>query len=118
MAGIPSRVSPPNAYAAPTATQADGSPSHIVPLSVLTTLFFMWGGLTSLNDVLIPHRKGIFAHNYVQAMLFQYCLYGAYGLMSIPAGRFAKAIGLKKGFGVDLAGAAVGCLTFFPAAAV
>jgi FHS family L-fucose permease-like MFS transporter len=118
MAGIPSRVESPNAYAAPTATQAGGSPSYLVPLSVLTTLFFMWGGLTSLNDVLIPHLKGIFSLSYFQAMLVQFCFFGAYGLMSIPAGRFVKAIGFKKGIMVGLAGAALGCLMFYPAAAV
>jgi FHS family L-fucose permease-like MFS transporter len=78
----------------------------------------MWGGLTSLNDVLIPHLKGIFSLNYFQAMLVQFCFFGAYGLMSIPAGRFVKAIGFKKGIMVGLAGAALGCLMFYPAAAV
>src|SRR4029078_8144241 len=120
MAGIPSRVEPPNAYAAPNAPidPAGASPSHLAPLSVLTTLFFMWGGLTSLNDVLIPHLKGIFSLSYFEAMLVQFCFFGAYGLMSIPAGRFVKAIGFKKGIMVGLAGAAAGCLMFYPAAAI
>jgi FHS family L-fucose permease-like MFS transporter len=120
MAGIPSRVEPPNAYAAPNASidSAGSPPSHFGAIAVLTTLFFMWGGLTSLNDVLIPHLKGIFSLTYFQAMLVQFCFFGAYGLMSIPAGRFVKAIGFKKGIIVGLAGAAVGCLMFFPAAAV
>ncbi|HEY7373716.1 MAG TPA: sugar MFS transporter [Polyangia bacterium] len=119
MAGIPSRVESPNAYAAPTAPLAAGTRnSYFGALSVLTTLFFMWGGLTSLNDVLIPHLKGIFSLNYFQAMLVQFCFFGAYGLMSIPAGRFVKTIGFKKGIIVGLGGAALGCLMFFPAAAV
>jgi FHS family L-fucose permease-like MFS transporter len=92
--------------------------NYTTPLAVLTTLFFMWGGLTSLNDVLIPHLKGIFSLNYFQAMLVQFCFFGAYGLMSIPAGRFVKAIGFKKGIMVGLAGAALGCLMFYPAASV
>jgi len=119
MAGIPSRVESPNAYAPPTAALADGTRNrHFGALSILTTLFFMWGGLTSLNDVLIPHLKGIFSLNYFQAMLVQFCFFGAYGLMSIPAGRFVKTIGFKKGIIVGLGGAALGCLMFFPAAAV
>jgi len=119
MAGIPSRAESPNAYAAPSASiDAPGSsPSYLGALSVLTTLFFMWGGLTSLNDVLIPHLKGIFSLSYFQAMLVQFCFFGAYGLMSIPAGRFVKSIGFKKGIMVGLAGAALGCLMFYPAAA-
>ena len=64
---------------------------------MLTTLFFMWGGLTSLNDVLIPHLKGIFSLSYFEAMLVQFCFFGAYGLMSIPAGRIVKRIGFKNG---------------------
>ena len=89
-----------------------------MPLVVLTTLFFMWGGLTSLNDVLIPHLKGIFSLSYFEAMLVQFCFFGAYGLMSIPAGRLVQAIGFKSGIMVGLAGAALGCLLFYPAAAV
>jgi len=118
MAGIPSPAQSPNPYAPSKAPLADGHPSYLAPLAVLTTLFFMWGGMTSLNDVLIPHLKGIFSLNYFQAMLVQFCFFGAYGLMSIPAGRFVKAIGFKKGIIVGLAGAALGCLMFYPAAAV
>src|SRR4051812_41234605 len=118
MAGIPSRVESPNAYASRASGLADGPKSYSGALVVLTTLFFMWGGLTSLNDVLIPHLKGIFALSYFKAMLVQFCFFGAYGLMSIPAVRFVKAIGFKKGIMVGLAGAALGCLMFYPAAAV
>jgi FHS family L-fucose permease-like MFS transporter len=92
--------------------------NYTVPLVVLTTLFFMWGGLTSLNDVLIPHLKGLFSLSYFEAMLVQFCFFGAYGLMSIPAGRLVRSIGFKSGIMVGLAGAALGCLLFYPAAAI
>ena len=127
MAGIPSTTAPPNPSPNPSsnplagskATRGSGShPSYVAPLAVLTTLFFMWGGLTSLNDVLIPHLKGIFSLTYFEAMLVQLCFFGAYGLMSIPAGRIVKWMGFKKGIMVGLAGAALGCLMFYPAAAV
>jgi MFS transporter, FHS family, L-fucose permease len=114
MAGIPSTAQ--NAYAAPAAGPTAAQSGYLVPLSVLTTLFFMWGGMTSLNDVLIPHLKGIFSLSYAQAMAVQLCFFGAYGLMSIPAGWFVKKIGFKKGIMVGLAGAALGCLLFYPAA--
>src|SRR3954463_1451341 len=110
MAGITSRGESPPAYAPPAGAHVDGPPSHVAALSVLTTLFFMWGGLTSLNDVLIPHLKGIFSLSYAQAMAVQLCFFGAYGLMSIPAGMFVKKIGFKTGIMVGLAGAALGCL--------
>jgi FHS family L-fucose permease-like MFS transporter len=107
------------ASVAPSKAQAvDGAPSYTASLVVLTTLFFMWGGLTSLNDVLIPHLKGLFSLSYFEAMLVQFCFFGAYGLMSIPAGRVVRAIGFKNGIMVGLAGAALGCLLFYPAAAV
>ena len=118
MAGIPSPAQSPHRSATPGAVPAGPPTNYVVPLSVLTTLFFMWGGLTSLNDVLIPHLKGIFSLSYFEAMLVQFCFFGAYGLMSIPAGRFVKAIGFKKGIMVGLAGAALGCLMFYPAAAI
>ena len=116
MAGIPSPSQSPNPYAATGAPLTGGPRTYLVPLSVLTTLFFMWGGLTSLNDVLIPHLKGIFSLSYAQAMAVQLCFFGAYGLMSIPAGIFVKKIGFKTGIMVGLAGAALGCLMFYPAA--
>jgi len=116
MAGIPSPAQSPNRSVTPDAVPATPPTNYLVPLSVLTTLFFMWGGLTSLNDVLIPHLKGIFSLSYFQAMLVQFCFFGAYGLMSIPAGRIVKWMGFKKGIMVGLAGAALGCLMFYPAA--
>jgi FHS family L-fucose permease-like MFS transporter len=97
---------------------AGSAANYTAPLTVLTTLFFMWGGLTSLNDVLIPHLKGLFSLSYAEAMAVQLCFFGAYGLMSIPAGWFVKKIGFKKGIIVGLAGAALGCLLFYPAAAM
>ena len=100
------------------ASPAGSDAKHTTPLVVLTTLFFMWGGLTSLNDVLIPHLKAIFSLTYFESMLVQFCFFGAYGLMSIPAGRIVRAIGFKNGIMVGLAGAALGCLLFYPAAAV
>ena len=42
-------------------------------LASLTMLFFMWGFITCLNDILIPHLKGVFQLNYFQSMLIQFC---------------------------------------------
>ena len=116
MAGIPSPAQSPNRSVTPDGVRATPPTNYLVPLSVLTTLFFMWGGLTSLNDVLIPHLKGIFQLSYARALAVQLTFFGAYGAMSIPAGWFVKKIGFKTGIIVGLAGAAVGCLLFYPAA--
>ena len=65
-------------------------------LWVATTIFFMWGFLTSLNDVLIPHLKAVFELNYTRAMLVQFTFFGAYFLMSVPAGRLAGLTGRSR----------------------
>ncbi|SDF48492.1 MULTISPECIES: sugar MFS transporter [unclassified Duganella] len=88
---------------------------NTVPLIIITLLFFMWGLLTSLNDVLIPHLKSIYTLNYVQAMLVQFCFFGAYFIVSLPAGMLIKKIGYQRGAVSGLVLAAAGCALFFPA---
>lgn len=85
-------------------------------LVALTSLFFMWGFITSLNDILIPHLKSVFSLNYTQAMLIQMCFFGAYFLVSVPAGNLVKKVGFQRGLGIGLMIAAAGCLLFIGAA--
>ncbi|MCC2616593.1 sugar MFS transporter [Aestuariibacter halophilus] len=99
--------------------QTQSSPStpphgHKFAMTALTSLFFMWGFITALNDVLIPHLKAVFDLNYTQAMLVQFCFFGAYFLISVPAGRLVNRMGYQRGIGVGLITAAVGCLLFIP----
>ena len=84
----------------------------------LTSLFFMWGFITCLNDILIPHLKAIFSLSYAQSMLVQFCFFGAYFLVSLPAGKLVKSMGYQKGIVIGLVIAAVGCLMFYPAASL
>jgi FHS family L-fucose permease-like MFS transporter len=91
------------------------SNSHRGPLAVVTLLFFMWGLLTSLNDVLIPHLKALYTLSYLQAMLVQFCFFGAYFLISLPAGRLIQRLGYQRGVVTGLVIAAIGCLLFLPA---
>lgn len=91
---------------------------HTRPLAVLTSLFFMWGLITSLNDILIPHLKAMFSLTYVQAMLIQFCFFTAYFVVSLPAGRLLQRIGYQRGLIVGLCTVGVGCLLFYPAAAL
>jgi FHS family L-fucose permease-like MFS transporter len=91
---------------------------YTAALVVLTTLFFMWGLITSLNDILIPHLKAAFALSYTQAMLIQFCFFGAYFVASLPSGYLVKRVGYKRGIIAGLAAAGAGCLLFFPAAAM
>jgi FHS family L-fucose permease-like MFS transporter len=87
-------------------------------LTSLTSLFFMWGFITCLNDILIPHLKAIFDLSYSQAMLVQFCFFGAYFIVSIPAGKIVKKLGFQKGIVLGLIVAALGCFAFYPAAAM
>ena len=97
---------------------ANQAGNYSFALTSLTTLFFMWGFITCLNDILIPHLKGVFDLSYSQAMLIQFCFFGAYFLVSIPAGSLVKKLGFQKGIVLGLIIAAVGCLGFYPAAAM
>ena len=89
--------------------------SNTGPLIIVTILFFMWGLLTALNDVLIPHLKALYTLTYVQAMLVQFCFFGAYFIVSVPAGMLIKKIGYQNGAVTGLAIAAAGCALFYPA---
>jgi FHS family L-fucose permease-like MFS transporter len=89
--------------------------THTHALVIVTLLFFMWGLITSLNDILIPHLKSIYTLSYVQAMMVQFCFFGAYFIVSLPAGALIRRIGYQKGAVAGLLIAAVGCGLFYPA---
>ena len=108
--------SAPAAATATTSSPAGTNTSYLAPLSVLTTLFFMWGFLTCLNDIIIPHLKGVFELNYAQAMMIQFAFFTAYFVVSLPSGVVVKKIGYKGGIIIGLLVAAGGCLLFYPAA--
>ncbi|WP_444904165.1 sugar MFS transporter [Microbulbifer sp. CnH-101-E] len=95
--------------------QAGDQAGQKFALVALTSLFFMWGFITCLNDILIPYLKGIFELNYAQAMLVQFCFFGAYFLVSLPAGSLVSKIGYQKGIVTGLTIAVLGCLLFIPA---
>ena len=70
---------------------------YAASLVVLTSLFFMWGLITSLNDILVPHFKAIFTLSYVRAMLIQLCFFGAYFVGSLPFGYLVERVGYQRG---------------------
>jgi MFS transporter, FHS family, L-fucose permease len=78
-------------------------------------LFFIFGGITSLNDVIIPKLKELFTLNYTQAMLVQFCFFAAYAVIGIPGARLVKKIGYMRGAVVGLLTMMAGCLLFIPA---
>ncbi len=78
-------------------------------------LFFIFGGITSLNDVIIPKLKELFTLNYTQAMLVQFCFFTAYLVVGLPGAALVKRIGYMRGAVVGLLTMMVGCLLFIPA---
>lgn len=82
----------------------------------VTSLFFLWGFITVLVDSLIPRVKELFTLTYFQAGLVQFAFFGAYFVLSIPAGFLLSKIGYKKGIILGLITMGLGCLLFYPAA--
>ena len=91
-----------------------GSPheAHGSALALLALLFFMWGFSTVLNDILVPHLKGLFSLSATMAMLVQLSFFGAYFVVGMPAGRLVARVGYRGGIVVGLCVAALGALGF------
>ncbi len=100
-----------------TVTTSSTAPASYGPaLAVLTTLFFIWGSLTSLNDVLIPFVQNVFHLNLAPSALIQTAFFSAYFFFSIPSARIIDWIGYKRAIIVGLGTMVVACLLFYPAA--
>src|SRR4051812_11803786 len=96
--------------------------SSTVPLITMIFLFFMWGFITCMNDILIPHLKGLFHLNFKQSMLVQFAFFGAYFigsliyfLVSYSKGDPVNKVGYKKAIIAGILLSAVGCCLFYPA---
>ncbi|MDU0372775.1 sugar MFS transporter [Hymenobacter endophyticus] len=92
------------------------APRYTSALASLTVLFFMMGFITVLNDILMPYLQGLFTLNNAEANLVNFCFFGAYLIMGIPAGLVVKKLGYKKGMLVGFLVAALGAFLFYPAA--
>jgi len=92
--------------------------SYAGPLAVVTTLFFMWGSLTSLNDVLIPYAQHVFNIRLAASMLIQTAFFSAYFIFSIPASKIIDGIGYKRAIIVGLLTMVAACFGFYPAAKI
>jgi FHS family L-fucose permease-like MFS transporter len=88
------------------------------PLAIVTSLFFMWGFLTCLNDILVPHLKSIFDLSYAEVMLIQFAFFSAYFAFSLPWSKVVSAIGYQRSMVVGLCTMAAGAALFIPAAAL
>jgi MFS transporter, FHS family, L-fucose permease len=92
--------------------------TYFAALSMVTVLFFFWGFITSLNDILIPHFKAIFELNYTRVMLIQFAFFFAYFLFSMPSAKIVDTLGYKRTMVVGLVVMATGAFIFLPAASL
>lgn len=109
-------IASPNPAA--TTTTAPSGQSYTAPLATVTTLFFMWGFLTCLNDILVPHLKAIFDLNYTRVMLIQFAFFGAYFIFSIPSAKIIDWMGYQRSMVLGLLTMGLGAFLFVPAASV
>src|SRR5512135_2906532 len=97
-------------------TTTEAPPGSYGPaLTVVTTLFFMWGSLTALNDVLIPHFQHVFSLNLAFSMLVQTAFFSAYFVFSIPSAKVIDWLGYQRSMVVGLVTMGVGAFLFVPA---
>ncbi|MEM9824623.1 MAG: MFS transporter, partial [Bacteroidota bacterium] len=94
----------------------DSAKSYRNSFILLTVLFFLWGFITVLVDSLIPRLRELFTLSYFEAGLVQFAFFGAYFLLSIPAGYILSKIGYKRGIILGLLTMGVGWLLFYTAA--
>src|ERR1700692_1453264 len=111
-------IAAPNASPTTTTSASEPIASYSAPLAIVTTLFFMWGFLTCLNDILVPHLKPIFDLNYTEIMLIQFAFFGAYFIFSIPSAKIIDWIGYQRSMVVGLLAMGLGAFLFVPAASV
>lgn len=98
------------------ATASSGGSNYRSAFALVTTLFFIWGFLTSLNDILIPHLKAIFDLDYAQVMLVQFAFFTSYAIFGFPSGKVVEWIGYQRTMVVGLLTMALGAILFIPAA--
>ncbi|WP_375418962.1 sugar MFS transporter [uncultured Hymenobacter sp.] len=102
---------PPLASATPAPAR-----SYAGPMVLMTTLFFLFGAVTNFNDVLMPYLKDVCQLTDFQSTAVQSAFFGAYFLMSVPAGRVLEKLGYQRGIVLGLLIMAGGALLFVPAA--
>lgn len=90
----------------------------LVPLTLITTLFFLWALGVNLNDILIPHFRSAFGLNDFESSFIQVAFFGGYCLAAYPAGRLMERIGYKRGILTGLLLCATGALLFLPASTI
>jgi FHS family L-fucose permease-like MFS transporter len=109
-------ISDPTSTAPVPADAAAGASADLPDLRAFVfALFFIFGGITSLNDVIIPKLKGLFTLSYAEAMLVQSAFFAAYFVVSLPGAALVRRIGYMRSAVAGLLAMTAGCLLFIPA---
>jgi MFS transporter, FHS family, L-fucose permease len=104
-------------HASPVVNESTAPPRKTgLALAVIASVFFMWGFVTVLNDILVPHLKAVFELNYTQIMLIQFTFFSAYFLFALPASKIISHFGYSRSIVLGLVVMACGALLFLPAA--
>src|SRR5206468_2524381 len=98
-----------------TSGKSDGQ-TYRAALAMVTILFFFWGFVTVLNDILVPHLKAVFDLSYTKVMLIQFAFFSAYFIFSIASAKLIDWVGYKRTMVIGLMTMGVGALLFLPAA--
>lgn len=101
-----------------TYAEAPASSTNKRALVMVTMLFFMWGFVASLNDILVPHLRSIFDLDYAKSQLVQSAYFAAYFLFAVPSGKLVERLGYKRTMVAGLITMGAGALLFVPAASV
>ena len=96
----------------------DGAQNYRPALTLLASLFFMWGFITVINGTLLPHLRSVFDLTYFQATLIESVWFIAYFVASIPSAKVIERIGYQKSLVVGLVIMAVGALGMTVAASI
>ncbi|EMD84404.1 sugar MFS transporter [Pacificimonas flava] len=94
------------------------APNYRSALTLLATLFFMWGFITVINNTLLPHLRSVFDLTYTQTTLIESVWFIAYFVASIPSAKLIERIGYKRSMVTGLTIMAVGALGMIPAAEI
>jgi MFS transporter, FHS family, L-fucose permease len=111
-------IASPNTSTSTAVPVASTEQNYGAALATVTTLFFMWGFLTCLNDILVPHLKSIFDLNYTKVMLINSAFFGSYFVFSIPSSKIIDWIGYQRSMVFGLLTMGLGAFLFVPAASV
>lgn len=115
-------MTPPSGQAAPSAAHtpdkadSNGASNAKSAMYLLTSLFFMWGFITVINNTLLPHLRSVFELNYTQTTMIESVWFIAYFVASIPSARLIEKVGYKKSLVAGLCIMAAGALLMIPAA--